>query len=47
MYDPLRWELKQQYPGYDVKQFNIHVVIDVLGGWSVDLEETIKELVRQ
>ena len=31
---------KQQYPRYDVKHFNI--VIDVIGGWSVDLEETTK-----
>ena len=29
-YGPLRWELKQQYPGYEVKQFNI--IIEVLGG---------------
>ena len=28
-YGPLRWELKQQYPGYVMKQFNI--IIDVLG----------------
>ena len=28
-YGPLRWELKQQYPGYEVKQFN--TIIDVLG----------------
>ena len=41
-YGPLRWELKQQYPGYEVKQFNI--IIDVLGGWSVDVEETMKPL---
>ena len=38
MYDPLWWELKQQYPGYDVKQFNnnywiINYSYDVLGGW--------------
>ena len=45
-YGPLRWELKQQYPGYEVKQFNI--IIDVLqGGWSVDVEETMKDLVVQ
>ena len=28
-----------------VKQFN--VIIDVPGGWSVDVEETIKDLVGQ
>ena len=44
-YGPLRWELKQQYPGYEVKQFN--VIIDVLRGWSVDVEETMKDLVGQ
>ena len=44
-YSPLRWKLKQQYPGYEVKQFNI--IIDVLGGWSVDVEETMKDLVGQ
>ena len=26
-FGPLRWELKQQYHGYEVKQFNI--IIDV------------------
>ena len=44
-YGPLRWELKQQYPGCEVKQFNI--IIDVLGGWSADVEETMKDLVGQ
>ena len=32
MYGPLRWELKQQFPGDDIRQYNI--IIDVLGGWS-------------
>ena len=41
----IRLELKQQYPGYEVKQFNI--IIDVLGGWPVDVEETMKDLVGQ
>ena len=22
-YDPLRWELKQQFPGYRVEQYNV------------------------
>ena len=26
-YGPLRWELKQQFPGYDIRQYNI--IIDV------------------
>ena len=43
-YGSLRWELKQQYPGYEGKQFNI--IIGVLGGWSIDVEETMKDLVR-
>ena len=29
-YGPLPWELKQQFPGYDIRQYNI--IIDVLGG---------------
>ena len=29
-YGPMRFELKKQYPGYDVEQCNI--IIDVLGG---------------
>ena len=29
-YGPLRWELKQHFPGYDIRQHNI--IIDVLGG---------------
>ena len=39
---PLSWELKQQFPGYNVKQFNI--AIDVFGRWSVQLGNTMKEL---
>jgi len=39
---PLRWELKQQFPGYDIRQYNI--IIDVLGGWSREVDETMKEL---
>ena len=27
---PLRWKLKQQFPGYEVQQHNI--IIDALGG---------------
>ena len=44
-YGPLRWELKQQYHGYDVRQYNI--IMDVLGGWSRELDVTMKELVRR
>ena len=42
-YGPLRWELKQKYQGYEVKQYNI--IMDVLGGWCRDLEVKLKELV--
>ena len=42
-YAPLRLELKRQFPGYQVKQFN--VVMDVLGGYSKELESTIRSLV--
>ena len=42
-YGPLRWELKQNYQGYKVKPYNI--TMDVLGGWSRDLEDELNELV--
>ena len=42
-YAPLRWELKQKYPGYEISQCNI--IEDVLGGWSTDVEVAVKELV--
>ena len=29
-YEPFRWELRQQLPGYEVKQYNI--IMDALGG---------------
>ena len=41
-YGPLRWELKQQFPGYSVKQYNI--IIDVLGGWSCEVDRSMREL---
>ena len=41
-YGSLRWELKQQFPGYDIRQYNI--IIDVLGGWSTDVDEAMREL---
>ncbi|XP_022783739.1 uncharacterized protein LOC111324448 [Stylophora pistillata] len=42
-YAPLRWEMKQKYPGYEISQYNI--IVDVLGGWSTEVEVTLKELV--
>ena len=41
---PMRWELKQQYPGYSVEQYNI--IVDVLGGWSKEMEDSLKKLLR-
>ena len=40
---PLRWELEQKYSGYEISQYNI--IVDVLGGWSTDVEVAVKELV--
>ena len=42
-YAPLRWELKQKYPGYEISQYNI--IVDILGGWLTDMEVAVKELV--
>ena len=42
-YAPLRWELKQKYPGCEISQYNI--IEDILGGWSTDVEVAVKELV--
>ena len=41
-YGPLRWELKQQFPGYDIRRYNI--IIDVLGEWSGEVDEAMKKL---
>ena len=35
-YAPHRLELKRQYPGFNIVQYNI--IIDVLGGYSKDLK---------
>ena len=37
--------ISNSIPGYEVKQYN--VIIDVLGGWSEDLEAKMKELVGE
>ena len=42
-YAPLRWEMKQGYPGYEITQYNI--IIDVLEGWSKDLNDRLQKLV--
>ena len=41
-YGPLRWELSRRYPGYRIVQLN--VIMDVLGGWSQDLEAEMKKI---
>ncbi|PFX11816.1 Retrovirus-related Pol polyprotein from type-1 retrotransposable element R2 [Stylophora pistillata] len=42
-YAPLRLELKRQYPGFNIIQYNI--IIDVLGGYSKDHKQSVRELV--
>ena len=44
-YAPLRWEKKDRYPGYLVKQINI--IVDVLGGYSLEVQNKMKELFRE
>ena len=43
-YGPLRWELKEQYKGYEVHQYN-NIIMDVLGGWSKETEISVWSLV--
>ena len=44
-YGPLLWELKQRFPKYKVTQYNI--IIDVLGGYSKDISQALKQLVGE
>ena len=41
-YAPLRWEMKDRYTGYVVKQ--IDIIVDVLGGYSLKVRNKMKEL---
>ena len=41
-YRPLQFNLKKQYPGYDIEQSNIIIV--ALGAWSRDLDLTMGKL---
>ena len=41
-YAPLRWEMKDRYPGYVIKQINF--IVDVLGGYSLEVRNKMKEL---
>ena len=44
-YGSLMWELRERNPGYQVKQYNI--IIDVLGGYSADVGQAVKEPVGE
>ena len=41
-YATLRWEMKERYQGYMVKQINI--TVHVLGGYSLEVRNKMKEL---
>ena len=41
-YQPLRWDLTKQYPGYKIVQLN--VIMGVLGGWSKELDVEISKI---
>ena len=42
-YSQLRLELTNRYPEYKVNQYNL--IMDVVGGCSKEVEQTVKELV--
>lgn len=44
-YAPFRWEMKDRYPGYVVKQ--IKIIIEVLGGYSLEVRNKMKEPFRE
>ena len=41
-YGPLPWDLKRQFQGYDIRQYNI--IIDVLQESSTEVDEVMREL---
>ena len=41
-YQPLRWDLTKQYPGYKIVQLN--VIMDVLVGWSKELDVKMSKI---
>ena len=41
-YAPLRWEIKKQYPDYKITQINI--IMHVLGGFSMGLSSSLREI---
>ena len=40
-YAPLRWEMRQLFPGHTITQFN--VIVDVLGGYSMETAEKVRK----
>ena len=40
-YAALRWELKQQYPGFEIRQVNL--IVSVLGGYSKNVGRSVRE----
>ena len=42
-YGPLRLELSRQHPAYKIIQLN--VIMDVLGGWSKELEIEMRNII--
>ena len=42
-YPPLRLKLKTQFKGFKIHQHDI--ILDVLGGYSKELEDTVRQLV--
>ena len=42
-YVPLRLDLKRQYSGFNIKQYNI--INDVLGRYSKEIKKSVRELV--
>ena len=41
-YTALRWELKQRYPGFEIRQVNL--TVDVLRGYSKNVGRSVREL---
>ena len=44
-YAPLRWKMRERYPGYVVKQINI--IVDVLEGYSLEVRNKMKDLLGE
>ena len=44
-YGPLRLELKKRYPDYKITQHN--TIMDVLGGYSEEVRESVQSLIGE